>query len=66
MRKLSAAFGDELADVLMSRYKKLSVIIAPNRSVDDWSKVFGDVVQTAPLPDCILRRSHLLKFEGKN
>ncbi len=38
---------DELADVLMSRYEKLSTIIASNRALDDWAKLLGDVPAAA-------------------
>lgn len=66
LRKLPPHAGDELADVLMSRYEKSSVIITSNRSVDDWGKLLGDVVVTAPLLDRIMHRGYLLKFEGKS
>lgn len=35
LRRLPANAADELADVLMSRYEKASVLITSNRSVDD-------------------------------
>jgi hypothetical protein len=41
----------------MSRYEKSSVIITSNRSVDDWGKLLGYAVVTAPLLDRILHRS---------
>ena len=66
LRKLPATAGDELAEVLMNRYEKSSVVITSNRSVDDWGKLLGDVVVAAPLLDRIMHRSHLLKFEGKS
>jgi DNA replication protein DnaC len=66
LRKLAVNAGDELADVLMSRYEKSSVIITSNRGVDDWGKLLGDVVVVAPLLDRIMHRGHLLKFEGKS
>ncbi len=66
LRKLPANAGDELADLLMSRYEKSSLIITSNRSVDDWGKLLGDVVVAAPLLDRIIHHGHLLKFEGKS
>ena len=44
LRKLPAGAGDELADVLMSRYEKASTVITSNRDLDDWAKLLGDVV----------------------
>ncbi|HTU60241.1 MAG TPA: ATP-binding protein, partial [Polyangiales bacterium] len=51
LRRLPASAGDELADVLMSRYEKASVIITSNRPIDDWGRLLGDVVVVAPLLD---------------
>lgn len=66
LRKLPGAAGDELADVLMSRYEKQSTLITSNRTVDDWPKLLGDVVVVAPLLDRLMHHGHLLKFEGKS
>jgi DNA replication protein DnaC len=66
LRRLPAGAGDELADVLMSRYEKASTIITSNRIVDDWPKLLGDVVVVAPLLDRVMHHGHLLKFEGKS
>jgi DNA replication protein DnaC len=66
LRKLPSNAGDEIADVLMSRYEKLSTIITSNRLVEDWPKLLGDVVVVTPLLDRVMHRGHLLKFEGKS
>ena len=66
LRRLPPNAGDELADVLMSRYEKSSVVITSNRTVDDWGKLLGDVVVVAPLLDRIMHHGRLLKFEGKS
>jgi len=58
--------GDELADVLMSRYEKSSTIITSNRPFDDWAKLLGDVLILAPLLDRIMHHGHLLKFESQS
>jgi DNA replication protein DnaC len=66
LRKLPAQAGDELADVLMSRYEKASTIITSNRPLDDWTRLLGDVVVVTPLLDRLMHHGHLLKFEGKS
>ena len=66
LRKLPASAGDELADVLMSRYEKASTIISSNRGLEDWPKLLGDVVVVGPLLDRLMHHGHLLKFEGKS
>lgn len=68
LRKLpaGAGAGDELADVLMSRYERASTIITCNRGLEDWPKLLGDVVVVGPLLDRLMHHGHLLKFEGKS
>ena len=66
LRRLPAHAGDELADVLMSRYEKRSTIVTSNRPVDDWAKLLGDVVIVTPLLDRLMHHAHLLRFEGKS
>ena len=66
LRRLPATAGDELADVLMSRYEKHSTIITSNRRLEDWAKLLGDVVVVAPQLDRLMHQGNLLKFEGKS
>lgn len=66
LRKLPAHAGDELADVIMSRYEKASTIITSNRPFEDWARLLGDVVVITPLLDRLMHHGHLLKFEGKS
>ncbi|MGH2375548.1 MAG: IS21-like element helper ATPase IstB [bacterium] len=66
LRKLPATAGDELAEVLMSRYEKRSTIVTSNRPLEDWAKLLGDVVLVTPLLDRLMHHGHLLQFEGKS
>ena len=66
LRRLPANAGDELADVLMSRYERNSTIITSNRPFEDWAKPLGDVVVVTPLLDHLMHHGYLLKFEGKS
>src|ERR1700730_11334218 len=66
-RKLPPNAGDELADVIMSRYEKSSTLITSNREIEDWGKLLGgDVVLVTPLLDRLMHHGHLLKFAGKS
>lgn len=56
--------GEELADILMSRYERHSSVITSNRPLDDWGKLLGDVVIIAPLLDRLMHHGHLLQYEG--
>ena len=66
LRKLPPHAGDELADVLMSRYEKASTIVTSNRPLEDWARLLGDTVVVTPLLDRLLHHGHLLKFDGKS
>ncbi len=66
LRKLPAHAGEELAEVLMSRYEKASTIITSNRPFEDWARLLGDVVLVTPLLDRLMHHGNLLKFEGKS
>jgi DNA replication protein DnaC len=66
LRRLPPSAGEELADVLMSRYEKLSTVVTSNRPVEDWAALLGDVVVVTPLLDRLMHHGHLLKFEGKS
>jgi DNA replication protein DnaC len=66
LRKLPPNAGDELADLIMSRYEKSSTLITSNREIDDWAKLLGDVVVVTPLLDRLMHHGHLLKFIGKS
>jgi hypothetical protein len=58
--------GDELADLIMSRYEKASTLITSNREIEDWAKLMGDAVIVTPLLDRLMHHGHLLKFVGKS
>lgn len=66
LRRLPAGAGDELADILMSRYEKAATIVTSNRPIEDWAALLGDVVIVAPLLDRLMHHGHLLKFDGKS
>ena len=66
LRRLPDNAGDELADVLMSRYEKHATLITSNRPVEAWARLLGDVVPVTPLPDRLMHHAHLLRFEGKS
>jgi len=66
LRRLPPTAGDELADLLMSRYEKASTIITSNRPFNDWAHLMGDVVLVAPLLDRLLHHGRMLNFDGKS
>ena len=61
LRKLPNTAGEELADVIMSRYEKHSMIITSNRPVEDWGRLLGDTAAVTAMLDRLLHHGHLLK-----
>ena len=66
LRRLPPNAGDELADVIMSRYEKSSTLITSNREIEDWGKLLGDAIIITPLLDRLMHHGNLLKFVGKS
>ena len=59
--------SDDLLDVILERYRhRKSSLITSNRPVEDWGKLLGDNAAASAILDRLLRRGHLLKFEGKS
>jgi DNA replication protein DnaC len=56
--------GEELVDILMSRYEKRSSVITSNRPIEDWGTLLGDVVMVGPLLDRLMHHGQLLSFKG--
>jgi len=63
LKVLPSNAGEELADVLMSRYERRSSVVTSNRPLEDWGKLL-DVVIITPLLDRLMHHGHLLKYEG--
>jgi DNA replication protein DnaC len=64
LKVLPSNAGEELADILMSRYERRSSVVTSNRALEDWGKLLGDVVIITPLLDRLMHHGHLLKYEG--
>jgi len=66
LRKLPADAGDDFIEIVMNRHEKASTVITSNRPIEDWPKLVGDVVATAPIFDRLMHHGHLLRFEGRS
>lgn len=66
LRKLPVDASDDLIEIVMNRYEKASTVITSNRPMEDWPKLVGDVVATAPIFDRLMHHGHLLRFEGRS
>ncbi len=61
MRKLPSTAAEDLLEVVMRRYEKVSTLITSNRPVEDWGKLLGDTAAVAAMLDRLLHHAHLLK-----
>ena len=61
MRKLPAQAAEDLLEIIMRRYERVSTILTSNRPVDDWGKLLGDNAAVTAMLDRLLHHAHLLK-----
>ena len=61
MRKLPATAAEDLLELVMRRYERVSTLLTSNRPVDDWGKLLGDTAAVAALLDRLLHHAHILK-----
>jgi DNA replication protein DnaC len=61
MRKLPATAAEDLLELVMRRYERVSTLLTSNRPVDDWGKLLGDTAAVSALLDRLLHHAHVLK-----
>ena len=61
MRKLPHTAAEDLLELIMRRYERVSTILTSNRPVDDWGKLLGDTAAVTALLDRLLHHAHILK-----
>jgi DNA replication protein DnaC len=47
-RKLPANAAEDLLEIVMRRYERVSTILTSNRLLDDWPKLFGVPLRLQP------------------
>ena len=60
MRKLPVTAAEDLLELVMRRYERVSTLITSNRPVEDWGKVLGDVAATSAMLDRLLHHCHVV------
>ena len=60
MRKLPATAAEDLLELIMRRYERVSTLLSSNRPVEDWGKLLGDVAAVGALLDRLLHHAHVL------
>ena len=61
MRKLPPTAAEDLLELIMRRYERVSTILTSNRPVDDWGKLLGDTAAVTAMLDRLLHHAHVLK-----
>jgi DNA replication protein DnaC len=61
MRKLPLTAAEDLLEIVMRRYERVSTLLTSNRPVDDWGKLLGDAAAVSAMLDRLLHHGHLLK-----
>ena len=58
--------GEDLYEVLDTRYEKGAIILTSNRDRSEWSSVFGDALVASAALDRLVDRAHLLEITGES
>src|SRR2546421_738400 len=66
IRKLPSTAAEDLLELIMRRYERVSTLLTSNRPVDDWGKLLGDVAPVAAMLDRLLHHAHLLTCGPKS
>jgi DNA replication protein DnaC len=61
MRKLPLTAAEDLLEIIMRRYERVSTLVTSNRPVDDWGKLLGDTAAVTAMLDRLLHHGHLLQ-----
>jgi DNA replication protein DnaC len=66
MKNLPHSASEILLEIVHRRYQRASTIIATNRPIEDWGKMFGDNATASAILDRFLENVHLIKITGKS
>ena len=66
MRRLPHTAAEDLLELVMRRYERVSTLITSNRPVEDWGKLLGDTAAVSALLDRLLHHAHVLKCGPKS
>lgn len=61
MRKLPSTAAEDLLEIVMRRYERVSTLLTSNRPVEDWGKLLGDTAAVSAMLDRLLHHAHVLK-----
>lgn len=66
MKNLNSLANEIILEVIHRRYQTNATVIATNRPIEDWGKIFGDNAMASAILDRFLENVHLIKITGKS
>jgi len=66
MKNMNSQANEIILEVIHRRYQRNSTVIATNRPIEDWGRIFGDNATASAILDRFLENVHLLKITGKS
>ena len=66
MKNLNHLANEILLEIIHRRYQRASTLIATNRPMEDWGKIFGDNATASAILDRFLENVHYIKITGKS
>jgi DNA replication protein DnaC len=66
MKNMNSHANEIILEVIHRRYQRNSTVIATNRPIEDWGRIFGDNAMASAILDRFLEKLHLLKITGKS
>ena len=66
MKNLPNSSNEILLEIIHRRYQRTSTIIATNRPIEDWGKIFGDNATASAILDRFLENVNFIKITGKS
>lgn len=66
MKNLNQTANEMLLEIIHRHYQRAATIIATNRPIEDWGKMFGDNATASAILDRFLENVHFIKITGKS
>jgi DNA replication protein DnaC len=66
MKNMSSTANEIMLELIHRRHQRSAVVIATNRPLEDWGKIFGDNATASAILDRFLENVHLLKITGRS
>ncbi len=66
MKNLTHQANEIILEIIHRRYQRAATLIATNRPIEDWGKMFGDNATASAILDRFLENVHYIKITGKS